>query len=127
MFFFIGGLEPRREVLDPGPLPCPSCGQRAARIERLRSYLSLFFVPLVPLRKGEPYLSCASCGAVRPLRGEGAVGFPEAYTPETYDGLDQELTGELGPESPLTCPECGGPTEPEFDYCPYCGIKLRGE
>jgi len=126
MFFLIGGLEPRREVLDPGPLPCPSCGKRAARIEQVRSYLSLFFIPLIPVRRGEPYLVCERCGAVRPLRGDDAAGFPEAYSPETYEGLDQELAGELEDDGPLTCAECGGPVEPEFDYCPYCGTRLKG-
>ncbi|MBN1836346.1 MAG: zinc ribbon domain-containing protein [Spirochaetales bacterium] len=124
MFFFIGGLEPRREVLDPGPFRCPSCGRKTARIEQVRSYLSLFFIPLFPVRKGEPYLVCESCGAVGPLRGEQTAGFPEAYVPETYEDLDDELAGELNEGSPFTCPECGGPIEPEYEYCPYCGKRL---
>jgi hypothetical protein len=125
MFFFIGGLQPRRELLDPGPLPCPRCGHRAARIEQVRYYLSLFFIPLVPVRRGEQYLVCENCDAVCPLPSEGPAGFPEAYTPETYEGLDEELEGELDNGSPLNCPECGGPVEPEFDFCPYCGKKLK--
>jgi hypothetical protein len=123
MFFFIGGLQPRREVLDPGPLRCPRCGRRSARIEQVRSYLSLFFVPLVPVRRGDPYLICDHCGAVQTLHGDSPAGFPEAYAPETYDGLDEELEPGLD-DNPLSCPECGGPIEPEFDFCPYCGKKL---
>ena len=126
MLFFIGGLQPRREVLEAGPFGCPRCGRKSARIEQVRSYLSLFFVPLVPVRRGEPYLVCADCGAAAPLGSGGPAGFPEAYDPETYEGLDEELDERLEDTGPLTCSECGMPIEPEFDYCPYCGRKLKG-
>jgi endogenous inhibitor of DNA gyrase (YacG/DUF329 family) len=125
MFFFIGGLQPRRELLDPGPLPCPRCGRRAARIEQIRHYITVFFVPLIPLRRGEPYLVCENCELVQPLPADAPAGYPEAYDPGTHDGLDEELEGDLGEESPVTCPHCGGPVEPEFDYCPFCGRKLK--
>jgi endogenous inhibitor of DNA gyrase (YacG/DUF329 family) len=125
MFFFIGGLQPRREILDEGPVPCPRCGRRAARIEQIRHYLSVFFIPLIPVRKGEPYLVCESCELVQPLPADGPAGYPEAYDPDTYRDLDESLEEGLDEDSPLTCPQCGGPIEPEFDYCPFCGHKLK--
>ncbi len=105
MFFFIGGIQPKTVVLDDHPRMCPSCGLYQARLKRIDHYLSLFFIPLFPVKKGKPYLECQSCGAI---------------SDESGQMLYQELDTKLG-----KCPHCGRTVEPSFRYCPFCGSHLH--
>ncbi len=64
MFFFIGGVQPKTMTLDDTPRLCPACGLAQARLKRIDHYLSLFFIPLFPVKRGEPAVICDRCGAV---------------------------------------------------------------
>ncbi|MEJ2586515.1 MAG: zinc ribbon domain-containing protein [Deltaproteobacteria bacterium] len=105
MFFFIGGIQPKTVTLDNQPRLCPSCGLAQARLKRVDHYLSLFFIPIFPVKKGTPFLECRRCGAVSDESGEIS-----AYTPP-------------GPGS--FCQKCGQRVDPGFRFCPYCGSPLR--
>jgi len=63
MFFFIGGIGPRTVTLDKQARICPECGRLALYHKRIDHYLSLFFIPVFPVKRGEPFLSCEGCGA----------------------------------------------------------------
>jgi len=104
MFFFIAGIQPRTVILDDTPRMCQACGLYQARLKRIDHYLSLFFIPLFPVKKGIPFLECQSCGAVSSESGE--------------------LRREGTRTDALTCPSCGRPIEPGFRFCPSCGRKL---
>ena len=60
-FFFIGGIQPKTVTLDRQARTCPACGLAGAYTRRTDHYLSLFFIPLVRVKKGEPYLYCQRC------------------------------------------------------------------
>lgn len=105
MFFLIGGVQPRTVKLDTYPRACQSCGHPALQFKRTDHYLSLFFIPLFPVKKGLPYLECERCGAV----------YPEDGSPSG--------PGILSPSS--ECPKCGRPVQPDFNLCPYCGQSLK--
>jgi len=102
MFFFIAGVQPRTVTLDDQPRMCPSCGLFQARLKRVDHYISVFFIPLIRIKKGTPVLVCERCGAVSSEQGE--------------PGPPREPT--------FTCPHCGQALEPGFRYCPYCGRPL---
>lgn len=106
MFFFIGGIQPKTVTIDETPRLCPSCGLAQARLKRIDHYLSLFFIPIVRVKKGEPLLICDRCGFTAPEE--------EAYRSREWRTYR---------ESPK-CPSCGAPIEPSFIYCPQCGTKL---
>jgi RNA polymerase subunit RPABC4/transcription elongation factor Spt4 len=101
MFFFIGGIQPREVELDRSPRACPACGRFELSRKRVDHYLSLFFIPLLPVQKGVPFLSCRKCGAVFDERGDAIGGDRRA-------GAGR-------------CAHCGRPLEPDFRYCPVCG------
>ena len=103
MFFFIGGVQPKRVTVDEQPRVCPSCGLARARVKRTDHYLSLFFIPLFRVKRGEPFLECPQCGVAGVSYGTGSAP-------------------ALGPVP--RCPHCGYGVDATFRYCPSCGRSL---
>ena len=101
MFFFIGGIQPKGVDLEEGKRMCPVCGLHTAQLRRLDHYLSLFFIPVLRVRKGEVFLECSRCGIVSPQAAEG------------YQGMRQDR-----------CPRCNGEVSRQFRFCPFCGNRL---
>ena len=102
-FFFIGGVQPKVKVLDEQPRRCPRCGLNQARLKRVDHYLSLFFIPVLRVKTGEPMLTCDRC--------EMPVAEPAADTaPAT--------------EAAKTCRFCRKDSPAEYAFCPFCGRRL---
>lgn len=108
MFFFIGGLSPRVRKLNGPPGICPRCGAVSLCQVRVDHYLSLFFVPVFPVRKGQPELICKDCGL-------------EILEPNLQAGSPGDRPSRPG----SVCPGCARPLTPEFRYCPFCGRSLK--
>ena len=49
----IAGISPKIVVLDNNPRRCPACGLVQTYLKRSDSYLSLFFIPIFRVKKGE--------------------------------------------------------------------------
>jgi predicted RNA-binding Zn-ribbon protein involved in translation (DUF1610 family) len=106
-FFFIGGVQPKTVTLDDTPRLCPNCGLTQARLKRIDHYISLFFIPIVRIKKGEPLLICDRCGFTAPEDQAYRAAEVLRRTPE-----------------PLRCPPCNTLLDPSFRYCPQCGRKI---
>ncbi|CAB5119714.1 hypothetical protein D3OALGA1CA_2515 [Olavius algarvensis associated proteobacterium Delta 3] len=101
MFFIIGGISPKVKTLDQNPRRCPRCGLNQAFTSRVDHYLNLFFIPLFPVKRGEPVLLCRSC---------------------TYTSQDPPFRGGHGYTSRASnCSHCGGDLKADYAYCPFCG------
>lgn len=99
--FLIAGIQPRVKKLEAAALRCPVCGRYEAYRQRVDHYLSLFFIPLLKVKTGQPFTLCNHC----------AHAGSEA-------GTDQPP----GPSvRPSRCTSCGHPLKREFSFCPYCG------
>jgi hypothetical protein len=103
--FFIGGVQPRKVNVDDQPRICPNCGLSSARLKRLDHYISLFFIPLIPVKRGERFLECNRCDGV----------FDET-------GRSQSIPFQKKADS--LCPKCGREVSPEFRFCPFCGQRV---
>jgi len=99
MFFFIGGIQPKTRRISNNPRPCPSCGYHAAYLKRVDSYLSLFFIPVFQVKRGDTVLMCEKCGVV----------------------LDKE--GRTVKKDNVRCRHCGQNLSGNFTFCPHCGNK----
>ncbi len=104
MFFLIAGVSPKTKIVDQTPRRCPACGLYQAYYQRVDHYFNLFFIPLVRVKKGEPFLMCERCQ--KPV-DEFSRDFSE----------NQDETG-------LLCRHCGNPVNRDFKYCPSCGKKI---
>ena len=102
--FIIAGISPKTITVEPGPVLCPACGLAQARYKRIDHYFSLFFIPLVRVKKGEPFLHCDRC--------ENRTTDPRG-TRET-----------LNDRKPMECPYCLRKLKKDFSYCPYCGKAI---
>jgi RNA polymerase subunit RPABC4/transcription elongation factor Spt4 len=101
---FIAGISPREKVLDQNPRRCPVCGLNQAYHKRIDHYLSLFFIPLLRVKKGEPFVVCDRCEQTGHLTGPQFTGQPHAEA--------------------NSCRSCGQALDKDFKYCPYCGQRL---
>jgi RNA polymerase subunit RPABC4/transcription elongation factor Spt4 len=101
---FIAGVSPKIKVLDQNPRRCPICGLNQAYSKRTDHYLSLFFIPIFRVKKGEPFILCDSCEQT-------------GYRP----GPD---VNQQQPEDIRTCRYCGKALDRDFKFCPHCGKKV---
>ena len=65
---FIGGLTERKKVLEEGLFQCPICEQqRQYQHLQYRNYISLFFIPIIPLNKTNENIICKYCNTHMPI------------------------------------------------------------
>jgi RNA polymerase subunit RPABC4/transcription elongation factor Spt4 len=100
MFFFIGGIQPKTVTIQKQARSCPSCGHLDVSLKRVDHYVSLFFIPLFPVKRGEPFLICENCNVILDEHG---------YRTRA----DQTVSRR--------CPSCGREMDSDFTFCPYCG------
>ena len=103
IFIGIGGIGPRQKRLDEQPRLCSNCGLSRAYLTRIDHYLSLFFIPVLRIRKGEPFVQCERCGHVTDEGGR-------VFRP----GIDLRQP---------RCHRCGAGLQDAFSYCPQCGAQ----
>jgi ribosomal protein S14 len=102
--FLIAGIAPKTKVLDQNPRPCPVCGRVRAYYRRVDQYLSLFFIPVLRVKTGEPFLLCEPC--------EKTVS---------------EMKADYRTETDRTrhrCRKCGRGLGEGFRFCPFCGTPI---
>jgi RNA polymerase subunit RPABC4/transcription elongation factor Spt4 len=104
VFFFIGGIQPKTVTIEKQARSCPACGHVGVSLKRVDHYVSLFFIPLFPVKRGVPFVMCDNCNTVLDEGG---------YT-----------TASEEPVKGKRCPSCGREVEPDFAFCPYCGKSL---
>ena len=102
--FLITGISPKRTVLDTTPRRCSLCGAHHAYLKRIDHYFSLFFIPLLRVKKGKPVVVCDNCMGNR------------------FDGRPDNDTGRHWQNR--ACKQCGKNMKSDFKYCPYCGKRV---
>ena len=105
-FFFIGSIQPKVKILEATPRRCPRCGLHQAYVKRVDHYLSVFFIPLLKVKTGEPVIICDRCE--RPVGESEASGF---------------RTPEAQPLAKL-CRFCDQGFPADYTFCPNCGRRL---
>ncbi|MEE8399670.1 MAG: zinc ribbon domain-containing protein [Desulfobacterales bacterium] len=98
--FLIAGISHRAKAIEEAPRLCPDCGLAQAYLKRVDQYVTLFFIPILRVKKGEPFLTCVKCQ--RDLEDNGKSPYHATH-----------------PQQP--CKYCGNALESTFSFCPNCG------
>jgi hypothetical protein len=101
---FIAGVSTKLKELDQNPRRCPVCGLHQAFAKRVDHYLSLFFIPILRVKKGEPVIICDRC----------EQSIPDIGPEFKHRPADDEQH----------CRSCGKPLNANFKYCPYCSKRV---
>lgn len=106
---FIGGVQPRTRRVEKLARACPVCSHFEVYRKRVDHYIALFFIPLIPIKRGTAFTACDHCGTILETGDSG----------EYFPG-----TGTAGSPDISQCRSCGRYTDGDFSYCPYCGKQL---
>jgi RNA polymerase subunit RPABC4/transcription elongation factor Spt4 len=101
---FVAGVAPKIKIMDQTPRRCPVCGLNQAHYRRIDHYLSLFFIPILRVKKGEPFIMCDRCA-------------------QTFHEFGSDFTRQQ-PEKAGMCKYCGKMLDRDFKYCPNCGRRI---
>jgi RNA polymerase subunit RPABC4/transcription elongation factor Spt4 len=102
--FLIAGVSPKTKIIDNNPRRCPVCGLDRAYYKRVDHYFNLFFIPILRVKKGEPFIMCDRCE-------------------RTVHEFEQEHTIQSARHE-KRCKSCGKDLHGDFKYCPFCGKLL---
>ena len=104
--FLIAGVQPKTRRIDDTPQRCPVCGLAQAYPTRVDHYVSLFFLPVVRVKQGTPFLLCEHCR--QPVEDfQPTVGGASSASPDTV------------------CVACRKKFDAAYQYCPHCGQRAR--
>jgi transcription elongation factor Elf1 len=142
-FIFIFGVNPRETVLDEGLFLCPHCGvERQYVLKHSRSYVSLYFIPLIPLGKGREIVQCQFCqrsftpdvlsSASKAKVKRQPVPLPTLMNTaesrlrggEPVEDLLQEMTS-AGLDLDIAREFLGQYVKPQYGYCANCSLTYQ--
>lgn len=126
-----------------GEFVCPHCQQqRKYKVEDYRHWITVLFVPVIPLNSQGAWIECKSC---RRHFSDDHLREGDAWTPSpaVADNQDPEsLPSARVPATPSDarggatlavahgqqyCGKCGSQWEDGINFCGSCGAKARSE
>lgn len=124
--FFIGvfGIESKqKEIKFLESFPCKNCdGGRGSRIIKTLDLFQFFFIPLFRWNE-RYYIICNDCGAAYEIPQDKGKRIEKGENLEiTYWDLKEcNACGNVQRK----CLRCGRTVDEDFEYCPYCGERIK--
>lgn len=127
--FFIGifGIENKeKEIMTLDNFSCKNCNRNiSARLFKRYDFFHFFFIPLFKWNI-EYYVVCSSCNSVFSIPKEKGKAIEDGQDVKiTYWDLNEMTSNTYGYNEVCRCSSCGKEVDSNFDYCPYCGNKIR--
>lgn len=129
--FFIGvfGMQNKQEVIKTiDNISCLRCRENVSgKLIKEYSFFHFFFIPLFKWNESY-YLVCNNCNAVYGISKEKGKGIEKGEDINiTYWDLQNTdfSSSNHNYQNGSVCPRCGRAIESNFDFCPYCGEKIR--
>jgi uncharacterized tellurite resistance protein B-like protein len=84
------GFQTTRPIVDVGSFDCPNCNQHRSYERRLlKNWLSLYFIPVIPMGTSGEVLRCTSCKMEFPVEAPGQTS--PNNTPNSEDFVEALL------------------------------------
>ena len=127
--FFIGifGIENKeKEIKKLNELCCKNCNIASELILiKIFTFFHFFFIPLFKWNENY-YVVCRKCGSVYSILKEKGKSIEKGENIEiTYWDLNEVKNSYGGYYSVKRCSKCNREVESSFEYCPYCGEKIK--
>lgn len=132
IMFFIGifGIQNKqKELRQIQNIICKACGTMSSyTLIKAYSCFEFFFIPL--FRWGETYyLKDRHCGAVFEISKELGKRLESGEDVSINDWDLRQINSDYnygyGNSGYVICRKCGREVDSSYEYCPYCGEKLR--
>ncbi|MCY6959836.1 zinc ribbon domain-containing protein [Clostridium brassicae] len=129
--FFIGifGVDNKqKEIKVLNNVHCRNCDKGlGGKLIKTFNFFHFFFIPLFRWNE-KYYVLCSSCNSIYEINKEKGKRIERGEDVEvTYWDL-KPIETESNKEDYLVetrCKHCGEVVEPKFEYCPYCGTKIK--
>ncbi|MFT8313220.1 MAG: zinc ribbon domain-containing protein [Clostridium sp.] len=103
---------------------CKSCGRMTSyKLVKTYNYFQLFFIPI--FRWGEKYyLISKCCGSLFELSRQDGEDLANGNN-SILSNLNINIVEDNSQCGKLVCHRCGKEVDESFEFCPYCGTKLK--
>ena len=127
--FFIGifGIDNKiKEIKNLTNLSCKSCNiSNGAKLIKSYTFFHFFFIPLFKWNE-EYYVICNGCKSSFSISKEKGKEIERGGDVEvTYWDLKEVNNNYESYYIVKRCSRCNREVEDNFEYCPYCGEKIR--
>ncbi|MEN8079092.1 zinc ribbon domain-containing protein [Clostridioides difficile] len=127
--FFIGifGIDSKeKEIKIINSLCCKNCNiSNSAKLVKIFTFFHFFFIPLFKWNESY-YVICNGCNSIYSISKEKGKAIEKGEDIEiTYWDLNEVNNNSENYYSINRCPKCNREIDRSFEYCPYCGEKLK--
>lgn len=127
--FFVGvfGIENKqKEIKYLNNIPCRKCDKGSGgKLIKTFSFFHFFFIPLFKWNE-KYFVICNDCSLLYEIPKEKGKEIEKGENSDiSYWDLRPVETG-YNYSATNICGHCGKVVEADFEYCPYCGTKIRG-
>ena len=127
--FFIGvfGIDNKeKEIKILNNFCCKNCNESSeAKLIKTYSFFSfLFFLPLFKWNE-KYYVICNGCNSIFNIDKEKGKAIERGEKSEISYWDLKEVNNSYENYYIRKCPKCNRELENDFEYCPYCGEKLK--
>lgn len=129
--FFIGvfGIQNKQKEIEyRNSIPCRDCADEpGGKLIKTYNFFHFFFIPLFKWNE-KYYVICSGCNAVYEIPKDKGKRIENGEDVEiTYWDLKTVETGYYGGghSAMNKCAHCGRTVDSSFEFCPYCGTRLR--
>ncbi|HEX2620849.1 MAG TPA: zinc-ribbon domain-containing protein [Phototrophicaceae bacterium] len=141
-FIFVFGMNNKQKVVGTGEFECPHCQTiRLYERKEVRSHISLYFIPLIPVGKAHEIVECTFChrafsadvlsqtkvkGKRQPPTLAEMLNTiePRLVGGEPADYLIRDLTTN-GLDFTVAADLVGRYLKPEYHFCETCGLSYN--